>query len=296
MKRISSLYFLWNIFLPIQMQAVSEVYNFRIAQITKQPIFPEDHRHHSLIALPFVVFYKKHSGDTERFAGGLGSYIFDREHFYMRFDAAGASIKTKSDGIVTFAGAAADDVLLTVGYNIKFPRHHTTATFSGLVGIPTHRTQELQHADFGYGQASLGLQVDGLYDFNHISSFIYGTRYIYFIPRTAFDLNHQKHTFTIGNISDTLVAIKNVWQQHGFELGYTARFDFGAHCKPLFDDIVKKTNYIRSNFYAVYKYKFIVHDVANRLLLNFGYSFDHTPKYFGNKYILTLWASWQINF
>lgn len=296
MKRIRFLSLLCNIFLPLHIKAVSEVYNFRIAQITKQSIFPANHRHHSVIALPFVAFYKKHSGTKERFAGTLASYIFDHDYFYARIDTAGASIKATTDHIVTFSGAAADDILLTAGYNMKFIKHHTTTTFSGLLGIPTHRSHELEHPDFGYGQASLGLQVDGMYEFNHINSFIYGTRYIYFIPRTAYDSNGQPHTFTIGNISDTLVALKNDYLPHGFELGYTARIDFGAHCSPIFDEIIKKTNYIRSNFYAVYKYKFTVNDIANRLLLNFGYSFDHTPKYFGNKYIITLWGAWHVNF
>lgn len=283
--------------LSLHVAGISVVYNFRIAQLTRQPIYPEsNHRHHSVIALPFYLLYKKYSGPVQNYTGGLASYIFDHSNFYIRIDAAASSIRAKTDQTVTFSGAAMDDILLTAGYDIKFEKHHTAATFSGLLGIPTHRVHILRHPDFGYGQVGLGLQADGLYNFNHISSFIYGARYIYFIPKTAYDTDYEKHTFSIGNIGDILIALKNNWDHHGFELGYTVRFDFGAVCYPTLDDTIKKTNYIRSDFYAVYKYRFKIHDSANRLQFNIGYGFDHTPKYYGNKYILNLWASWRIHF
>lgn len=296
MKRICLLYLCCIIFLPVQVVGISTVYNFRIAQITKQPIFPESHRHHSIIALPFYLRYKKYSGPIQNYGGGLASYIFDHANCYARIDGAASSITAKTDHIVTFSGAATDDILLTAGYNIKFEKQRTAATFSALFGIPTHRIHVLQHPDFGYAQVGLGIQADGLYDFNHISSFMCGTRYVYFIPRTAYDTDLEKHTFTIGNIADILVALRNNWKHHGFELGYTTRFDFGAHCYPILDDTVKKTNYIRNSFYAAYKYRFIINDIANRLVLNIGYGFDHKPKYYGNKYVLNLWASWRVNY
>ncbi len=295
-KWIRVLSFLCTLFLSQQVAPVSVVYNFRIAQLTRQPIYPEsNHRHHSIIALPFYLRYKKDTGPVQNYAGGLATYIFDYSKFYVRIDAAASSIQAKTDQVTTFSGGTTDDILLTAGYNMKFDRR-ATATFSGLFGIPTHRIRTLQHPDFGYGQVSLGLQVDGLYNVNQICSFIYGSRYIYFIPRTAYDTDCTKHTFSIGNIADILIALKNNWRSHGFELGYTFRLDFGAICCPALDDTIKKTNYLRSNFYAVYKYRFTIDDIANRLQFNIGYGFDHLPKYFGNKYILNLWASWRIHF
>lgn len=296
--RFIGLFSFWcSLFLPLPVLGVSTVYNFRIAQLTRQPIYPEStHRHHSIIALPFYFLYKKYSGPIQDYSGALGSYIFDHSNAYIRIDAAASSIRAKTDHTVTFSGAATDDILVTAGYDFTFEKHHARATISGLFGIPTHRIHTLQHPDFGSGQIGLGLQADGLYEFNPISSLICGARYIYFIPRTAYDSNCAKHTFTIGNIADMLIALKNMWEHHGFELGYTARFDFGAACHPALDDTVKKTNYIRSDFYAVYKYRFIIRDVANRLQFNIGYGFDHIPKYYGNKYILNLWASWRIHF
>jgi hypothetical protein len=123
-----------------------------------------------------------------------------------------------------------------------------------------------------------------------------GIRYIRFFERHAFDDAHARYLFTLGNVEDVLVAYKHSWPKHGAECGYTSRVQFGAAVCPSFDDIVERTNYVRSSFYAVYKYKFAIRETLNRLLLNIGYGFDHRPHEYGNKYIVTLWGSWNINF
>lgn len=286
-----------GILMPHTVMGVSLVYNFRIAQLTKQPIFPQPHAiTHSFVLLPFDLMYKKNAGPLQNYGGCLASYIFDTEHFYARIDCAGAHIHATDKKVTTYSGNASDDILLTSGYSIKINKKKDILTFSILLGIPTHAIKILKHPDFGHGQAGIGAQVDSSYTITRITSLIAGVRYIHFIPRNAYDNAKQKYTFSIGNMADILCAFKNNWEHHGFELGYTARFDFGAQCTPLFDTILKKTNFIRSSFYAVYKYKFIVHDIAHRFLLNFGYGFDHNPNYYNNKYILTLWGSWQVNF
>lgn len=275
---------------------ISMVYNFRIAQITKQPIVEKSHRHNKVIALLFDQYRKKYNGIFQNFVGGLGSYIYDFESYYFRTDFAVSHIKQITDHVTTFSGTETDDILFTGGRNFIL-NDRTTMTFSGLFGIPTHRIFRLQHVDFGYSQVGLGLQWDGSYLLNDTSALLYGARYIYFVPRTALDDLEEKHRFTIGNIGDLLLAYKNNWNKHhGIEFGYTARFRFGAHIYPNLDDIVKKTNYKRSNFYGVYKYKFIVDDISHRLLFYLSYGFDHTPKIYGNRYIVTLWTSWNIGF
>lgn len=281
--------------MPIQ--AGSMVYNFRIAQLTKQPIFEHPHdRTHSLVLLPFISFFKKYAGPTQTYTGGLASYIFDTQHFYARIDTAGAHIRAQEHHITTYHGSASDDILLSAGYSHRFTKEHTVVTFSALTGIPTHDVDILKHPDFGYGQASIGGQIDGATSFGPIHSAVYGTRYFYFIPRTAYDRTKQAYRFSNGNLYDVLLAYKANWQQHGYEFGYTVRANFGARCMPLCDEILKRINYVRSNFYAVYKYKFIIGRVAHRLLFDVGYSFDHKSKIYGNKYIVTTWASWQVNF
>lgn len=294
--RSALLFFL--LFLSNSIYSTSEVYNFRIAQITKQPIIerPYDSAHHTLIALLFDQYLKKYTGGIhENFVGGLGSYIYNFYSYYARADFAVSHIKQTTAGITTFSGTQTDDILFTVGRNFKL-NNHRTLTFSGLFGIPTHRIFTLEHVEFGYGQIGMGLQVDGVQMLNEKDGLIYGLRYLYFVPRTALDDMDNKYRFTIGTIVDLLGSYKHDWLNRGIEFGYTARFQCGAHVSPAFDAITQKSNYIRSNFYAVYKYKFSVNEVHNRLLFYIAYGFDHNPKLYGNKYIVTLWTSWNVNF
>ena len=143
----------------------------------------------------------------------------------------------------------------------------------------------------------LGIQLDGTINIGTgEQALIYGGRYIYFVPRNAQDDFDNSYNYTIGQTVDLLAAYKKNWPIHGIEFGYTSRFFFSAAVHPHFDDEVKKLNYIRSNFYAVYKYRFFIHEHPNRLLFNIAYGFDHKPKVFGNKYIVTLWTSWNISF
>lgn len=275
--------------------SISVVYNFRISQITKQPIFEEkNHTKFNTLALAFDQFIKKKQKDIhQNYIGGLGSFIYNFGRNYFRTDFAFSHIQEKIHHKTTFSSFEMDDVLFTLGRNfIKDSRN--VVTVSVFLGVPTHRIFRLIHPEFGYGQVGTGIQLDGSYKFNHISALLYGARYIHFVPRSTRDSLDQKYTFSIGNVADLLLACKNNWGMHGFEFGYTSRFQFGASIFPNFDDIVSKVDYIRSNFYAVYKYKFLINKVQNRLLFYISYGFDHGSR--GDKYVVTLWTSWNIKF
>lgn len=281
---------------PLPLSGISMVYNFRISQITKQPILDSQSTgKNTLMGLIFDQFQKKYIGTSQNFAGGLVSYIYETEPYYVRTDFAASHIKEKSDEVTTFSGAATDDILFTFGRNFT-QSPQSLMTLSGLFGIPTHNITTLRHVSFGYGQIGLGIQFDGSYELQASNALLYGTRYIYFVPRKTTDSLSDIYTFTIGNIIDLLLGYKHTWQKHGLEFGYTARFDFGANIKPHLDDIVEKTNYIKDSFYFVYKYKFLIKNRPNRLLFNIAYGFDQNPKIYSNKYIITIWGSWGVNF
>lgn len=275
---------------------ISIVYNFRIAQITKQPIYEHQDVNNHIIALVFDQLQKKYTGGIrQNFLGALGSYIYSFRPYYFRTDLAVSHIKEKTKSVTTFSGTEMDDILFTFGSNVR-ENKVTPITISVLFGVPTHRIFRLQHVDFGISQVGLGIQLDGFYQFDDKHAFIYGGRYVYFIPRKALDSSHKRYKFTIGNTIDLLAAYKINWDHHGFELGFTERFNLGAHICPHLDNTVEKTNYIRTNFYAVYKYKFLIRNVHNRLLFNISYSFDTSSKIFGNRYVIFLWSSWSVGF
>ncbi len=296
MKAYTYIFFLL-LFWSGNLLPISMVYNFRIAQITKQPIVENENKNSlNTVGLFFDQYRKKYNGTRQNFVGGLGSLIYNFKPYYFRVDSAFSHIHEKVAGVTTFEGTETDDILFTAGRNILTDAHNVV-TLSGLFGVPTHRILRLEHVDFGYSLVGLGIQVDGICTLNAISTLIYGGRYIYFIPRYAHNGTDQTFMFTLGNIGDLLIANKNNFNEHhGIEFGYTSRTRFGAHIHPSLDEIVRKANYIRSNFYGVYKYRFKTKTISNRLLFYTAYGFDHVPKVYGNKYIITVWASWNARF
>lgn len=287
---------LLSVFYCTYVSTVSIVYNFRIAQITREAILENGNEpRNSFVALFFDQWREKYTKTHQQYTGAFGSYILDFGSNYFRTDFAVSHIQEKTAGTTSFSGTESDDILFTFGHNI-IVSDHSYITVSGFLGIPTHKLFRLQHPDFGYSQIGIGAQVDGSYTINGTSSFVYGARYIHFVPRQGQDISGADYTVTTGNVTDILVANKQNWGKHGLEFGYTARFRFGAYTYPIINDFTEKTDYIRSNVYLVYKYKFAIHDVWNRLLFNISYGRDHRSKQFGNAYIMTFWASWHVWF
>ena len=277
---------------------ISIVYNFRIAQITKQSFFHEKHKKkYSVILLPFDQYQKKYVGDiTQNFLGELSTFIYNFDNNYFRIDAAFSHIHETTLGATTFTSTETDDILFTIGRDFHL-NEQSKVTLSGLFSVPTHKILSLKHISFGYGQVGTGLQLDGLYEFKPRQDIIYGARYVHFYPGSAQDSSCTNYRFGVGNLADLLLAYKYNWpHHHGIEFGATQRWDFGASICPALDNTVAKTEYTRSNFYFVYKYRFKRPSANHRLLLNIAYGFDEKPKLYGNKLILTLWAAWDVRF
>src|SRR5271154_2140010 len=161
--RIPRYLLLASIFMHANLCAISIVYNFRIAQITKQPIVDEEnYNKHTIISLLFDQYNRKHSDSSTNFVGGLAAYIYTFSPYFVRVDFAVSHIHAQSCNVTTFTGTETDDILFTFGRNFKFDLHKVL-TISGLFGIPTHQILHLKHPEFGYGQVSLGAQLDGSY-------------------------------------------------------------------------------------------------------------------------------------
>ncbi|MBI2344864.1 hypothetical protein HYV10_02200 [Candidatus Dependentiae bacterium] len=277
--------------------AVSVVYNFRIAQITRQPITKQAiYKNNAISWLLFNFFQKnKFFHIRENYTGGL--LTFNRnfcEKYYFRTDFAAAHTNQTVKNTLQVNETEPDDILCTMGRNFIL-NQNSRVTLSALLGIPTHSVNTLKRVDFGTGQVGTGLQLDGLYKIFKKADFLCGTRYVYFIPRTAFDAQDNSYKFTVGSIADILVSLKtNNTLGHGLEGGYAARWGFGINALPHIPKL-KDAEYMRNNFFLVYKYTFLTERVANRLLLNISYGFDSKPKDKGY-YAIMIWASWGIAF
>ena len=272
--------------------SISMVYNLRIAHITRQKIA---NNKYETVALIFDRYQKKYSGIRQNFVGGMGSFIYNFKLGYFRVDGAISHIHEITDDITTFSGTETDDILFTLGHKFEI-NDRARLTCSGLFSVPTHRIVTLRHVGFGYGQVGTGIQVDGSCTLNHTTAFLYATRYVHFFRRTAQDSIGNKYLFGIGNLGDVLVACKKSWAKHSLEFGYNAFVDFGTSIFPALDDIVTANNLTRSIFYMVYEYTFFIKNVANRFIFNIACATDHTPKVYGNKYIVLPWMAWEVAF
>lgn len=288
-------FFFACIFYVPNVNTVSIVYHFRISQITKQPIFEHIDTNYMAIALFFDEVLKRYTGSLlKNFAGNLDAFIYNFKPYYLRGDFAFAYVLETIKSKLEFSGIETDDILFTIGRNYIIDGK-AKITVSGLFGTPTHKNRYLQHAQLAYAQVGIGAQLDGTYKFDNKNTFIWGLRSLYFIPRSALDVEKRKHIFTIGTLSDILIAWKYDWGFHDIEIGFTERFQLGARIRPSLDNILQRTNYIRNSFYLAYKYKFLIGDIHNRITYDIAYSFDNTPKKYGF-HVFISWITWNVSF
>lgn len=295
-KNIVTLILLKTLISCASVSAITVVYNFRIAQVTREPIVQQsDTKPDSVDLLIFDFFQKMKNFDVrENYAGGLITYDHNFTHNYFRADFAVAHASQTVDKAQTADVIEPDDILFTAGHCIIHNKN-TMITLSGLFGIPTHSVYTLERIGFGTGQVGIGVQIDGLHAVKKYADFLWGARYNYFIPRTAFDASGSVYTFSVGSIADIIVALQsNSPLGHGIEGGYSGRWGFDINATPTIANL-DQFNYMRNNFYLVYKYTFLGKRVAHRLLLNISAGFDSKPQLYGYNAVM-VWASWGIAF
>lgn len=278
--------------------AISVVYNFRIAQITRQPLNnANSHRHKVVSVLPFNTYLKKYNGGIrQNFAGCFGSFIYNVGAYYVRADGAFAHVQETIRHIPNLSVTETDDFLFSAGREFAVSEQ-TKLNLSGLLGFPTHNSYSLQRVALGTGQIGTGIQLDGTTKFHKQAKFIYGTRLLYFIKDIAQTTAGKDYLFTAGKLADILVALSNHWGlHHGLEGGYSIRWLFDAQICPKLDNIIDQTNVTSNSFYLLYKYGFETDRTSQRLLFNISYGFDLKPKLYGYKNIVTVWAAWAVNF
>lgn len=106
----------------------------------------------------------------------------------------------------------------------------------------------------------------------------------------------NRFKFNPGNLIDLLAAYHINKGRHRFEFGYNASFLCNAKIFPNLDDIVNRTNYIRSNFYASYGFIYLLGSHPSGFAFALSGGFDHSPKKYGIKHVITVWGIWGINF
>ena len=279
---------------------ISIVYNFKIAQITRRPFVKHDNAHpYMLGGLLFNAYQKTYVGQfRENYTGGLTTVIYNfYKPYYIQADLAVSQINKTINHVYNFSAIEPDDFLITAGRNFILNKK-LKDTISGLFGIPMHPVFTLQSVTFGSGQFGAGIQLDGLYKLTNKTDFLWGGRYNYFFPRNSKDILENNYKFTIGSISDLILAIQSrLSKAHGIEGGYASHWGFSSKSYPQIPDLSKMLTSHRNAFYFVYKYTLFTQRVTHRALLSISYGYDTKPKTeYGFANAINLWGSWGINF
>lgn len=279
---------------------VSFVYNLRIAETTRRMHLGQTFPQESIGTVTLIdVMRKTYNGIDQNCGGALFSLAHAPESYYVRVDGAVGHIRTNGFGLCT-SRTQGDDLLFSGGYSPNFSER-TKFTFSGMVGFPTHCDTSLQQPQFGFGEYAIGGQIDGAFlrASNPDHTFRAATRLIHFFPRTVtarLGTRSAQFYYGSGNVADLFVAFSTRKNRQNFEIGYDATFVFGTEITPYVAAVIEQSKIIRNTFYAVYRYSIPVHDTIHFIAAALSYGFDSRPKIFGNKRILTVWASWSIAF
>ncbi len=284
-----------------QIQAISIVYNLKIAETTKRQAIQALYTHPSVaVLIPFERSAVLRGGIHQNAAGAIGTLIYSKQKFYMRMDFAAGHASTKGPTI-NVSKNQSDDILFAAGYSHDIS-DRTRFTISGILGVPTHKDTILQGVELGTGHVGLGAQADGsfLYTANQHHSFRAAARYIRFFERSISTKIAQEcyyFKFNLGNLIDILIAHHSNWNKNALEVGYNPTFLFGARINPPLDNVTGETDFIRSSFYGAYARFFMIGKKhPSGVGLGFSYGFDHRPYLLGSKRIITAWVAWGVNF
>jgi hypothetical protein len=282
------------------LQAITIVYNLRIAQITRRQISLG--KPNLVVNNLFQQWYKFGTGLKQSDIGLLTSFIRTGPSWYAKMDIAGAHVHNVFADGTRLTRNQTDDIFLSGGYGIQ-PREGTKITFSGHAGIPTHRDTILDGIQFGTGHFALGAQVDGSQAY-HVSKphfVFFALRLIHFFPRTiGYDnpvVQPQRYNLALGNLTDIYIAHQSNWDmRHRIEFGYNVTFGFGARICPLIANFNAAIAFIRNSYFFSFARRIKVFNKPSALLFTFSYGFDSRPRLIGRKYIVTVVGSWAINF
>lgn len=278
---------------------ISLVYNLRVAEATKIRF---RHTQNEPFLANITLFDQdrlRYEGSHQSSAGGMGTFMYVHNQFYIKGDAAVARI-ARTDSLKDVSRTQMDDLLFTYGYSVEL-NERAGMTFSGLTGFPTHNDTGLILPQFGYAHYALGAQIDGDYAYsrhgNH--SFRYAVRFLHFFPRSislrAIDVNGC-FSYKRGDFLDFLISHYSTFGNHGLEIGYSPEIFLNASLFPRRDILTQHLECTRHILYANYNYRFTIRDLPSAFGAGFSYGFENKSCPLNNKRILLGWISWGISF
>jgi hypothetical protein len=278
------------------------VYNLRIAETSRRQAQEEKFKKPSIFAVGLVNQWNRlRDNSQEDYTSGLATINYSTKSAYIHADIAVGNVRQKTKSH-SFSRTQMDDILITGGYGFKL-NHRSRITFSGLLGIPTHKDLSPEGLQFGTGHVGVGLQMDGsfFYSPHYNNAILAAARYIHFFPRTIevpipLTTQIQKVDYNIGNAIDLFISHFTKWHRNRFEFGYNPTFIFGATSCPFIATLIEQSKLIRSNFFGNYRRLFRLGNHPSGVGVGLSYGFDHSHKEFASKRVITAWIGWGINF
>ena len=283
----------------VQSNAVTFVYNMRIAQITRQQLALGNKRLH-ILGDTLIGQWLQLKNDFHQDAyGSLVTYIRTTPSTYFKIDGALGHVK---NNVITntFTRTQTDDLLFTGGYGHAVGPH-TRIACSALLGVPTHRDFILDLAQFGTGHVGTGLQLDGSHAYNadRTQTLFAAARWIHFFPRNVTSKNPclrplypcPEYRLAIGNLVDLYVSHQITWRKaNRFEFGYDASFiGIGSRLCPQIPNFAGSQLYIRNTFFAAYSRLITCKRVKIGFITGLSGAFDSRPQTFGVRRMITAW-------
>lgn len=280
--------------------AITFVYNLRIGETTRAKSPAPEEPSPSVAAFTAIGQFRSYETDFHQSAAGmLGTYIYTQDAWYARVNGALGRTQARRDNTVDFSKTEFDDILFTGGYGWQLT-DKARITFSGHLGVPTHRDHIGNLVQLGTGHIGLGIQLDGSYRISDTQTFLAATRFIHFFPRdvtvTAQNVMQLINDFELGNLVDFLFTYQhNFGRQHGMSVGYNPFFTFGT------DDITQpegsgQVHTSTNTLFATYRYAFKIKEHLSAVIIGFSYGFIGLPEPLRHGNSATVWMTWGINF
>lgn len=200
-----------------------------------------------------------------------------------------------------------DDFLIKLGYTYSYS-NELSFSFTGYLGIPTHKDLALRAFALGYGHLGLGFQFDSQYRFSskpRENAAQFAFRLIQFIPRCAISslinqgsnaTTNNRFNVNLGTLIDIFLSYMRIFGNHQLQVGYDQTIFCNGKTHPFLAHAVELFNFISPNFFIAYNYNHLTKYINHILSVGTALGFTIWPNQLGNKISVEPWITYIINF
>lgn len=293
--------------------SISLVYNIRIAEASKKKAL-ETLKPYTFTFTPTGAYGKTRNDIITGLIGFLQSATYTHNSFFAQFNCAFGETYLIVPPLIALGNTTTihiksfytDDILIKLGYIYSYT-DQLSFSFTGHLGLPTHKDYVLQTFPLGYAHVGLGFQFDSQYIYsspqeNAIRS---AFRLIQFIPRNAMAslfnqgstaATNNRFNINLGTLIDIFISHLSIFGNHRLEFGYDQIIFCNGKIRPFLPFALEFFNFISPNFFLAYNYNNSTKYINHILSIGTSLGFTIWPNQFGNKISVEPWMTYIINF